>query len=459
MRARLPASIGKQLYLALSGSLLLLWVMVVGAVVWVVSHETDEVFDSVLQETAQRVLPLVLYDMRRKTTVATNNPPSGEVFELLEHDEYLVYQVFNRDGVLLNRSHTAPETALEASLRPGFYDIEQQRVYVDATKDGAFIIQVAERAGHRQDTYQSVLMYTLLPLLGLLPLAGLAVFWSVGLARRSIRKIDNEIASRGINNLQTLAIEGLPSELVGVGESVNRLLERLRLALNAERSFTANSAHELRTPLAVALAQLKVLENELVDQAARERVGKASEMLEKLQRMASKLLQLSRAESGLALSKEPFDLTMLLNLLLRDVDPSARRRIIFRQPEKPVWVRGDIDAIGIALHNLLENAERYGAVDAPLEIDLEADGRLSFSNDCDAIPREKLQELCQRFVRASADKTGMGLGLSIVHSIAAQSAAEFVLVSPCYANGRGFSARLRLQSVGDPGHGLGVDVQ
>ena len=450
MRTVPTGSIGKQLYLALSGSLLLLWIMVVVAVGWVVNYETGEVFDSSLQETAQRVLPLALHDLRRQTSGEGDKSAPEAVFDVLEHDEYLVYQVFNRAGAMLSRSHAAPEIPLASSFLPGFYDIEEQRVYVDATRDGAFVIQVAERSGHRQETYRNVQLYTLLPLLGILPLAGLAVFWSVGLARRSIRKFDSEIASRGVNNLQPLAIEGLPAELVGVGESANRLLERLRLALNAERSFTANSAHELRTPLAVALAQLKVLENELADPAARERVCTAAEMLERLQRMASKLLQLSRAESGQALSKEAVDLSMLLALLLRDVLPAARRRIVFRQPEQPVWVVGDIDAMGIALHNLLENAERYGTKDAPLEIDLQPDGRVTFSNDCDVIPPGKLQDLCQRFVRASTEKTGTGLGLSIVQSIAAQSNAELFLRSPCYDtgeySGRGFSAQLRLQT-------------
>lgn len=442
MRSVWPASIGKQLYIALSGSLLVLWIVVVIVVARVVEYETSEVFDSALQETAQRVLPLAIHDLRRQGGDAVPE----EVFEVLEHDEYLVYQVFNRQGAMLIRSHAAPEAPLLASFQPGFYDIDQQRIYVDSTRDGAFVIQVAERADHRQETFRSVQIYTLLPLLGLLPLAGLAVYWSVGFARRSIRKFDNEIASRGVNNLQALTIEGLPEELVGVGESTNRLLERLRLAIDAERSFTANSAHELRTPLAVALAQLKVLENELADPAARDRVGKASEMLERLQRMASKLLQLSRAESGVALSKEAFDLSMLLDLLLRDVLPGSGRRIVVKQPAEPVWVIGDIDAIGIALHNLIENAERYGTPGAPLEIVLDADGGIGVANDCAAIPPEKLKNLCQRFVRASTDKAGMGLGLAIVQSIAAQSGAELTLVSPCTPNGRGFSVRLHLQS-------------
>lgn len=432
--------IGKRLYFSLGSTLAVLWLTVVASVAWVVEHETSEVFDSALQETAQRLLPLAVHDI----ALADQGAPL-QTLDFIAHDEYLVYQVLNQSGEVLLRSHKAPAHPLLASLAHGFYNEGEQRIYMDATRDRKFIIQVAESLGHRQDTFYSILTYLLLPLLGLLPLAGLAIYWSVRSAQRPIRKFDLDIASRNVNDLRPLSLDDLPVELCGVGKSVNLLLERLRLALEAERSFTANSAHELRTPVATAMAQLQVLQHELSDPLARERVMKASEMLDRLQRMGVKLLQLARAESGVALCNERFDLGMLVGMLCRDFALTTKRELLYQPPGHPVWVLGDIDAVGIALQNLLENADRYGAAGTPIEIRLEPEGRVVVSNDCEPIPPEKMQKLRQRFFRGTQEKQGSGLGLSIVEAIARQSEGSLQLQSPCHGRARGVSASLLLR--------------
>lgn len=217
------------------------------------------------------------------------------------------------------------------------------------------------------------------------------------------------------------------------------------LALEAERSFTANSAHELRTPVATAMAQLQVLQNELPDPVSRERVVKASEMLGRLQRMGVKLLQLARAESGAAHCNERFDLGMLVGMLCREFALAAKRELLYQPLGHPVWVQGDIDAVGIALQNLLENADRYGAAGTPIEVHLEPEGRVVVSNDCEPILPEKMQKLSQRFFRGTQEKQGSGLGLSIVEAIARQSEGSLLLSSPVAGNDRGFSACFRLR--------------
>lgn len=108
-----------------------------------------------------------------------------------------------------------------------------------------------------------------------------------------------------------------------------------------------------------------------------------------------------------------------------------------------------MDAIGIAVQNLLENAGKYAAAGSEVNVELQESGQLSVRNDCDAIAPDKLSELTRRFVRASQNQPGSGIGLSIVATISAHCGARLQLKSPCFANGRGFEAVLSFSPEGE----------
>jgi len=197
--------------------------------------------------------------------------------------------------------------------------------------------------------------------------------------------------------------------------------------------------------LAAAMAQLKVLENELNDVPGSKRVGRARETLDRLHKTTVKLLQLARAESGVALSAKRFDLTALVEMLCRDLPHEDKVRFTFTlHDDSPLWVLGDIDALAIAVQNLLENALRYASPVSRIEIVVTRQATLVVHNDCQAVPPEQLAQLGQRFVRASPYGNGFGLGLSITQTIVRQSGGTLTLESPCYADQRGFQATLQL---------------
>ena len=164
-------------------------------------------------------------------------------------------------------------------------------------------------------------------------------------------------------HLDPIDPHGLPGELTPIIQDMNRLLERLKPALDAERSFAANSAHELRNPIAAARAQAEIIADSLRNRPDHARAVKLIEVLGQLSSRIEKMLQLARAEAGLGLSRTETDLVAVTRLV---VDDYARRphlgaRLAFEaKPSQSFIASIDPDALGIALQNLIDNAMSYG---------------------------------------------------------------------------------------------------
>lgn len=434
-------SLARQLYFRLTISLLCLWLAVVAAVTWVVQSETAEIFDSGLQEVAQRLLPLTIAELTHRENTRLPLAP-----EPAPHDEYLTYQVLDASGQMLLRSHTAPETAFPVPLQPGLHSIDERHFFVEASADKRYWIVLAERHDHREHTFYGTLKTLLEPLLALLPIGLLVTYLAVRAAGKSVLGLERELDRRSAEDLAPIDTSLLPKELLRLGETLNSLMGRLRAALEAERNFAANSAHELRTPIASAMAQLDVLRDEISDPASRQRIQVARSMMERLEQTATKLLQLARAESGTALNGGRIDLVAVTEMLMHDLTFQSHRQVKSVMPAQPVWIAADVDAIGIVIQNLFENAENYGTPGTPIEVEITESGTLTVRNDCPALAASLLPTLTQRFVRGIQSHPGSGIGLSIVDAILRQSSASLELKSPCYPNGRGFSARITFAS-------------
>ncbi len=441
-------SIVKQLLISTLLMLLVLWIAMVLSVAWVIKHETDEIFDSSLQETAQRLLPLAVMQLKsQNTTDDDDDDPALEAdedaLEPAQHDEYMVYQVFNAAGRLLLRSHAAPALPLVPKLTQGFQRTPQHLVYIEKSRNGEFLLAIAEKASHRTDTLASTLKYLLMPLLALLPLSALSMLMIVRGARKPLQQLDTELSTRGGSDLNPVSVEELPLELQPLANTLNRLMHRLKSALESERNFTANSAHELRTPLASALAQLQILEKTLLQGEQQKTLKTVHQMLQRLQTLSEKLLQLARAESGIAWKSDDVNLGNLLELLCRDHQWRSDQQIELKLPGSPVIVPGDVDALGIVLSNLLENAIKYGSSGNPIWIELRTEPtQICVVNDCEPLPAAALQRLHERFYRVRPDSRGAGLGLSIVRALLEPASIDFSVHSPAIGSHRGFEARL-----------------
>ena len=205
----------------------------------------------------------------------------------------------------------------------------------------------------------------------------------------------------------------------------------------------ANIAHELKTPLAIALAQIDVTLNQTQSEESAARMQRARSAVLRVEQTSAKLLQLARAESGRALDMREIDLKSLLEILLVDLFAASQQPYQLMIPDEPVRIQGDLDAVGICILNLLENAIRYSVPASCIHVALSRCGQLDIDNDCPAIPADKLQGITQRHVRYSSYANGSGLGLSIVTAILEQMGGVLEICCPSRPDQRGFKATVR----------------
>ncbi len=151
----------------------------------------------------------------------------------------------------------------------------------------------------------------------------IGVWFIVRLSMAPVRSFRDQIEARGSGDLDPVAVNGLPSEIDTVAIAVNRLLGRLKLTLEAERSLAAKSAHELRTPVAAALAQSQRLIVEAPDATTRERAQDMETALRRLARLTEKLMQLARAEGGRLLAEKPVNIAAILRLVVGEFNGST----------------------------------------------------------------------------------------------------------------------------------------
>jgi two-component system OmpR family sensor kinase len=438
---RWPASLQGRLGLSLGLALTVLWLLAATVTAVIVRGELDAVFDSALQETAERILPLAVTDIvgREDQEVTQRLAP------IREHDEFFTYVVRDAEGRILLQSHAADPAHFPPWDGPGFRQTATHRLYGDAALQDTIRITVAEPLTHRASVARDIQMGLGLPLLIVLPVALAAIIWAVRFSLEPLRRFRARLEARGARDLSEVPAVDLPREIVPLAATLNGLLARVRAAFEAERSFAANAAHELRTPLAGAIAQAQRIRAETREPAAEARAAEIEATLKRLTRLSERLLQLARAEGGRLRMDRSADLRAVARVVVDDLGRrDAKGRIALTLPETAVMSDIDPDAFAILCRNLVENALRHGAEDGPVEVTLTAEGQLSVANDGPVLPRDTLDRLTARFERGNASTDRSGLGLAMVSAIADRIGSALVLESPRLGATSGLKASIRL---------------
>ena len=361
------------------------------------------------------------------------------------------FQIGRPDGTVLVRSPDAPGIPINGKL--GFatvsYNGQPWRSLILEADNQAIRIQVSQSITKRKTEALEIAIKTVQPLAVIFPLLLLAIYFSV---RRGLKPLDDltaDVLSRSPENLLPLTGRGAPREALPLVAAINRLLFRLSGSLESERRFTADAAHELRTPLAAARVQTQVA---LLSADADKRdhaLAQTLAGLDRATRLVEQMLRLARLDPlGALPNTAPVDLAELVRDVIAGArDASPRCEIESEIGEDVTAVAGDRDLLQIALRNLVDNAIRYSPPGSRVSVALRNEDGAPVVRVCDngpGVSAVDLPRLTERFYRsAEAVAEGSGLGLTIVHRIAELHGARLELQNRAQG---GFEARLRWQT-------------
>jgi len=242
----------------------------------------------------------------------------------------------------------------------------------------------------------------------------IALYTTLHIGLRPLRRLSHLAAEIGPSTIHArLPVASAPREVAPLVEAFNAMLDRLETGWRAQRNFSANAAHELRTPLAILRTQVESLLE------ADERRA-ASEEFERLGRLIAQLLALAEAEGGALGQMSRFDLVALSRDVASDMASfvlSSGRTLGFDSALESFMIEGQADLAETALRNLLENAIRHTPVGVEILVTINAEGLVCVSDDGPGVPAEVEARLFERFSRGDPQGSGAGLGLSIVRQI------------------------------------------
>lgn len=437
---RQPWSIALQLALWLSIGTSVFWLGAAAISTTVLQHELQEAFDETLSQSALRLLPLALHDLREPEERRRSIPGLEDL-----DDAAFTYFVFDGNGDVVVRAEDAPDDVVVRPTMDGYLDIDGRRAYTISDRRSGLAIVVLEMSDHRQEALSDAASALFWPLTGLLPLIAIGIWLAVRLAMRPLQAFARDVALRDETNLSPLSADGQPAELAPIAREVAALLDRLKAAMESERSFAANSAHELRTPIAGALAQTQRLALDLGDHPARKRVQDVERSLRHLSNLSEKLLQLARLEAGFARSAELVDLHPVLDLVVHDFQTAQATKDRIRldvEKDADLQARITADAFAIALRNIVQNALTHGSQESKVVVKATAGPTITVQNLGPIVAPDVLGQLGNRFVRGQTSAGGTGLGLSIVKAIIDQTGGRVTFASPIPGGDGGFQVRL-----------------
>lgn len=437
---------------------LLRWVSLATLLIWGLAalltytqarREVQELMDGQMAKTARLLLAQV-HDSTRHLDNLPANMASLRGTKTRRSELVLEFRIVRTDGTLLVRTEHAPDTPLAPAL--GYSNMEHHgkpwRSLVLETADGALRVQVAHSFHSRDREALEIATKTVTPLALLLPLMIGLIYLSV---RRGLKPLDDlaaDVAARSPENLTALTPSDAPLEAQPVVKALNRLLGRVSTTLDNERRFTADAAHELRTPLAALKVQAQVAMATKDPEQSRHALTQVLAGADRATRLVEQLLRLARLDPLVQLpDPQPIDLGELAATAVADARTAAAEKqqvLTLQTTETPVLVSGDRDLLGAALRNLIDNAIRYTPTGGRISVHVgleHGEAMLSVTDNGPGVPAEELPRLVERFYRGRDNTAeGSGLGLAIVRRIAELHRARLEVEN--VATG-GFSTHLR----------------
>lgn len=387
--------------------------------------ETEALFDAQMQRIALSLSGRLGAGALSDDAPAADTPAARE----------MIIQIWRADGVMLYRSPQGrllpPQTVI------GFSDTvaggEPYRIY--ALRTATQVVQVAQQTEARGRMAGQLALRSVVPVALLAPVLMLIVWWVVGRAIGPIERVRRQVAARRPDDLAPLPTAGLPAEVRPLVGEMNGLLTRLSAAWDALTHFTADAAHELRSPLAALRLQAQSLQRAPDDATRAIATERLLAGIDRATRLVEQLLALARQEAaGEGAELVSLDLTALARNALADAEPEAARHAIALTLDAPtahVVLRADEAALAVLLRNLLGNALRHTPPGGKVRVGVREEASvidLTVEDSGPGIAPDERARVQDRFYRVPGTPGhGSGLGLAIVRAIAERHGAALTL--------------------------------
>ncbi len=351
----------------------------------------------------------------------------------------VAFQVFH-DGQLGLHSENAPSKPMVASEltgrdpASGFWTVgidgDAWRVFVVRESRGDVQVFVGERIDSRQAILRAVMRSAFWPMAAALPLLVLVIGWAVRRGTAPLRDFGRALAKRNPQALDTIRLDRTPLEMQPMLDALNRLFDRIRTVLDAERRFTADAAHELRTPIAAVKAQAQVAMAERNDERRQHALRGVLEGCDRAARLVDQLLLLSRLDAGALAEHASVDVSAVARQVVAEAAPLSigKRQKLELDAPLPCIVGGNEALLASMVRNLVDNAIRYSPPQAHISVSVRRQDRcttLRVEDSGAGIGDADLRRLGERFFRPTGTRpSGSGLGWSIVRRIASAHDAD-----------------------------------
>jgi two-component system sensor histidine kinase QseC len=436
-------SIRRRLLLALLATTLLVWGVTLFFSYRDTRHELDELLDAHLAQSASLLIAQIGHE--------TDEIDLEHSHRLYHHQRKVAFQIWERGKLLLLHSASAPNVRLSPADQ-GFSDSQAGgdtwRVFSAWDDTRHFLIQVGERREARDVLAKTVARSMLLPLLVALPVLALLIWLSVTRALRPLQVLGSQVAVRHAENLAPIEAATAPDEVLPLVEGLNKLFARVRASIDIERGFTADAAHELRTPLAAIRTQAQVARAAGGDAERRRALNNVINGCDRTAHLMDQLLTLARLEPNQLLPREGVDLQVLVANVVAELAPAAITKHVDLQlaSHHAAPVAGSPELLAVLVRNLIDNAIRYTPRQSAVEVAVTPTGdgaELSVVDQGPGISEAQIDRVWDRFYRVlGSGETGSGLGLSIVKRIAELHGARVTLAPG--VGGTGLHVRVRI---------------
>jgi two-component system sensor histidine kinase TctE len=480
-------SLHRQLFLWLLLPQVVLWVAAAFFTYNLAARYANEAIDASLSQASRALARQV------KPTASglyIDFPRSAQ--DILESDptDRVLYTVSSPPGsfILGNPNLPAPKIRDPIFGEPYFYDTtyteppradvvsptENVRVVAlylklgdEGARDGTMLVQVARSRANREELARRILLDTVLPLSALMTLMTLIVWAGIRAGLKPLLLLQKQVEGRAANDLAPIGLDAAPPEVHALARAMNTLLAEVQHNVAAQKRFISDAAHQLRTPLAGLKRQTELALQETTDPALLARLQRVHGSASRSAHLVNQLLTLARAEpeSATMQSRALVDLERLARDVTAELVPRALAAGVDLgfddgdvgdesdrgdsdadkdaeagdpavadggAPAAATTVRGIALLMREALVNLIDNAIQYAGRGASVTVrvrTLAGQVLMEVEDNGPGLPEAEREHVFERFVRATQDGTGCGLGLAIVREIVERHAGTVTLHS------------------------------